>query len=63
MTIAQYFTPSGQAVHNEGITPEFIVELPEGDNGMYEFADTEKDVQLKKAIEVTKEKLQENTAK
>ena len=63
MTIAQYFTPSGQAVHNEGITPEYIVELPEGDNGMYEFADTEKDVQLKKAVEVTKEKLQENTAK
>ena len=58
MTIAQYFTPSGQAVHKEGITPEYIVELPEGDNGMYDFADTEKDVQLKKAIEVTKEKLE-----
>ena len=63
MTIAQYFTPSGQAVHKEGITPEYVVELPEGDNGMYEFADTEKDVQLKKAVEVTKEKLQENSAK
>ena len=58
MTIAQYFTPNGQAVHKEGITPEYIVELPEGDNGMYDFADTEKDVQLKKAVEVTKEKLQ-----
>ena len=63
MTIAQYFTPSGQAVHKEGIMPEYIVELPEGDNGMYEFADTENDVQLKKAIEVTKGKLQENSAK
>ena len=59
MTIAQYFTPSGQAVHNEGITPEYIVELPEGDNGMYDFADTEKDVQLKKALEVARERLQE----
>ena len=58
MTVAQYFTPTGQAVHGEGITPEYIVELPEGDNGMYDFADTEKDVQLQKAIEVTKEKLQ-----
>ena len=60
MTIAQYFTPSGQAVHNVGITPEYEVELPEGDNGMYSFADTENDVQLKKALEVTREKLQEN---
>ena len=63
MTIAQYFTPNGEAVHQVGITPEYIVELPEGDNGMYDFADTEKDVQLKKALEVTKEKLQENTEK
>ena len=63
MTIAQYYTPKGQAVHKEGITPEYIVELPEGDNGMYEFADTEKDVQLKKALEVTKEKLRENAEK
>jgi carboxyl-terminal processing protease len=63
MTIAQYFTPNGEAVHQVGITPEYIVELPEGDNGMYDFADTEKDVQLKKAFEVTKEKLQENTEK
>ena len=63
MTIAQYYTPSGDAVHKLGITPEYIVELPEGDNGMYDFADTEKDIQLKKALEVTKEKLQENTEK
>lgn len=58
MTIAQYYTPSGQAVHKHGITPDFEVPLPEGDNGMYDFADTEKDVQLKKAYEVMKEKLQ-----
>ena len=63
MTIAQYFTPKGQAVHEVGITPDYIVELPEGDNGMYDFADTEKDIQLKKALEVTKEKLLENTGK
>ena len=63
MTIAQYYTPKGQAVHQEGITPEYIVELPEGDNGMYEFADTDKDVQLKKALEITREKLQKNAGK
>ena len=57
LTIAEYFTPSGYEVHKNGITPDYIVELPEGDNGMYDFADTDKDVQLKKAIEVMKEKL------
>ena len=57
ITVAQYFTPSGYAVHKQGITPDYIVELPEGDNGMYDFADTKNDVQLKKAIEVMKQKL------
>ena len=57
MTIAQYYTPNGDAVHKLGITPEFEVPLPEGDNGMYDFADLDKDVQLKKAYEVMQEKL------
>lgn len=58
LTTAEYFTPNGTAVHGIGITPDYIVELPEGDNGMYKFADTKKDVQLKKAVEVLREKLQ-----
>ena len=58
MTIAQYFTPNGSAVHKIGITPDHEVPLPEGDNGMYTFADTEHDVQLMKALEVMKEALQ-----
>lgn len=57
MTIAQYFTPKGSAVHTIGITPDFEVPLPEGDNGMYSFADVENDVQLKKALEVMKDEL------
>ncbi len=57
LTVAQYFTPNGTAVHGIGITPDYIVEIPEGDSGIYKFADTENDVQLKKAIEVLKEKL------
>ena len=57
MTIAQYFTPNGHAVHGIGITPDYEVPLPEGDNGMYDFADTEHDVQLYKALEVMKEQL------
>lgn len=57
MTIAQYFTPNGTAVHKIGFEPDYEVPLPDGDNGMYEFADMEKDVQLIKAVEVMKELL------
>lgn len=56
MTIAQYYTPNGNAVHKIGITPDVIVELPKGDNGMYEFADLS-DPQLSRALEVMREKL------
>ncbi len=57
MTIAQYYTPNGSAVHKIGIEPDYEIPLPEGDNGMYDFADTERDIQLGKAIEVMKETL------
>ena len=59
MTIAQYFTPNGHAVHGEGIMPDIVVELPEDDNGMYQFADLDHDIQLRKAYEVILEKIQE----
>ena len=58
MTVAQYFTPNGSAVHKIGITPDYEVPLPEGDKGMYTFADAEHDIQLKKALEVMREALQ-----
>ncbi len=58
MTIAQYFTPNGSAIHKLGITPDYEVPLPEGDNGMYAFADTVNDIQLKKAVEVMNDLLQ-----
>lgn len=48
MTIAKYYTPSGVCIHGEGISPDVEVELP---------ADATEDVQLNKAIEVTKEKV------
>ena len=57
MTIAEYLTPSGSPVHKIGITPDYEVPLPEGDNGMYDFADTVHDIQLAKAVEVMKEQL------
>ena len=57
ITIASYYTPNGNAVHKVGITPDVECKIPEGDNGMYDFADLEKDVQLSKALEVMMEKL------
>ena len=57
MTIAQYFTPSGQAVHKVGIAPDVEIALEEGDNGSYDFADVENDPQLKKALEVLLDKM------
>lgn len=56
MTVAQYYTPNGNAVHKIGITPDVEIPLPEGDNGMYEFGDLS-DPQLARALEVMKEKL------
>lgn len=53
ITVAQYYTPNGNAVHKLGITPDVEVE---GDNGMYELGDLS-DAQLAKALEVMQEKL------
>lgn len=56
MTIAQYYTPNGNAVHKVGITPDVEIPLPDGDNGMYDFGDLS-DPQLAKALEVMQQKL------
>ena len=55
MTIAQYYTPNGYAVHENGIKPDIEVPLEEGDNGMYDFADVNHDPQLKKAYETARD--------
>ncbi len=56
MTIAQYYTPNGNAVHKVGITPDVEIKLPDGDNGMYEFGDLA-DPQLAKALEIMQQKM------
>ena len=57
MTIAEYRTPDGNPVHKKGIEPDVEIPLEEGDNGGYDFADSENDPQLKKAMEVMREKM------
>ncbi len=56
MTVAQYYTPNGNAVHRLGITPDVEAQLPDGDNGMYEFGDMA-DPQLNMAVQVMTQKL------
>lgn len=58
ITIAQYFTPNGNAVHKIGITPDVEADLDEGDNGMHEFGDLT-DAQLACALEVMQHKLEQ----
>lgn len=57
MTIAEYLTPQGNKVHKLGLAPDVEIPLEEGDNGEYDFADTEKDPQLKKALETMLDKM------
>lgn len=45
LTIARFFTPSGECIHGVGITPEIEIPLVEG---------SETDVQLEKAFEILK---------
>ncbi len=51
LTAAQYFTPNGNSVHEIGITPDIIAQLPEDDNTMYDVGDMS-DEQLQVAHEV-----------
>lgn len=48
-TISKYFTPKGQDIHGKGVTPDQIVELPQGENAA--------DTQMEAAISYLKDKL------
>ena len=51
VTVAEYFTPSGENIHGVGITPDVVVEFPEN------VEEIKSDVQLDKAVEIIKEQL------
>jgi len=55
ITIARYYLPKGDCIDGTGIEPHIKVELPEGTDVFN--VDESKDLQLKKAIEVIKDKL------
>ncbi len=60
LTIAKYYTPAGHDISKKGIIPDVLVELPNAPTEEAEAAPPltpEEDIQLKKAIEVIKEKI------
>lgn len=52
LTTAKYYLPNGDCIDDVGITPEFIVELPDELNEKYWLRNSDNDTQLKKAVEV-----------
>ena len=57
VTVARYYTPSGISIHEEGITPDFIVEVDRETAMQSARLTLEEDIQLQKAIEVMKNKM------
>lgn len=56
LTEAKYYLPKGECIHGKGITPDFVVELPEGVR-YSEDLDYALDTQLQKAVEELKKQL------
>lgn len=57
LTVAKYFTPNGNDIHEKGIAPDYEVELPDGRTNAVNL-DRAEDTQLQKAEEVIAEMLQ-----
>lgn len=58
ITVAKYFTPEGNDIHGEGITPDYVVELKDGRTNAVSL-EFEDDLQLQKALELLHEKIGE----
>lgn len=57
LTVAKYFTPNGNDIHEKGIEPDYEVELPDGRTNAVNL-DKAEDTQLQKAEEIIAEMLQ-----
>ena len=54
LTVAKYFTPNGNDIHEIGIAPDYVVELKDGKTTAVNL-DRKEDTQLDKGVEVLKE--------
>ena len=57
-TSATYYTPSGRCIHGTGVSPDIVVEAPEGYYNLTGVPDPENDVQLKAALEQLEYRMQ-----
>lgn len=51
LTVAKYFTPAGNDIHEIGVEPDYVVELPDGMTSAVN-VEKENDTQLEKAIDI-----------
>ncbi|MBQ2679512.1 MAG: S41 family peptidase, partial [Firmicutes bacterium] len=51
VTVQKYYTPNGVCINGEGLTPDYVVELPEEYKG-YSAAPEKDDTQLQKAVDI-----------
>lgn len=58
LTVAKYFTPNGNDIHEIGIVPDYEVELPDGMISAVN-VERENDTQLQEAVRVIKEMIQQ----
>ncbi len=56
LTIAKYFTPNGNDIHQIGVEPDYEVELPNGRTNAVNI-DREDDTQLEKGIEILEKQI------
>ena len=56
-TSATYYTPSGRCIHGTGVSPDIVMEAPEGYYNLTGVPDPENDVQLKAALEQLEQRM------
>lgn len=52
LTVAKYYLPKGECIHKVGITPDYIMELPDGNTSRPADMTDQQDTQLQKAIQL-----------
>jgi len=57
VTIAKYYTPSGVCINGTGITPDYVVDMPQSLSDNFLSLSPDEDVQLQKALEVLHQKI------